>query len=95
MDNSDAERRRIKALKALKERLKKPDDDDVKTSWNEKLNFSEQNEPHTTADTSPLLAINDNHTILLSNEEEVANSQQNASSAVINMANNDASDETK
>jgi len=39
-DNSDSERRRIKALKALKERLKKPEDEDVKTSWNEN-NFSD------------------------------------------------------
>jgi hypothetical protein len=33
-ENSDAERRRLKALKALKERLKKPDEEDeVKTQW--------------------------------------------------------------
>lgn len=33
IENSDAERRRQKALKALKERLKKPDDEDVTTQW--------------------------------------------------------------
>lgn len=34
LENSDAERRRLKALKALKERLKKPgEDDDLKTQW--------------------------------------------------------------
>lgn len=34
IENSDAERRRLKALKALKERLKKPgEDDDLKTQW--------------------------------------------------------------
>ncbi len=34
-ENSDAERRRLKALKALKERLKKPDEeDDMKAQWN-------------------------------------------------------------
>jgi hypothetical protein len=33
-ENSDAERRRLKALKALKERLKKPDEeDDMKAQW--------------------------------------------------------------
>ncbi len=33
IENSDAERRRQKALKALKERLKKPDDEDVANQW--------------------------------------------------------------
>lgn len=33
IENVDAERRRQKALKALKERLKKPDDDDVRAQW--------------------------------------------------------------
>lgn len=33
IENSDAERRRQKALKALKERLKKPDDEDVTNQW--------------------------------------------------------------
>lgn len=33
IENSDAERRRQKALKALKERLKKPDEEDVANQW--------------------------------------------------------------
>lgn len=52
IDNSDAERRRLKALKALKERLKKPgEDDDLKTQWSsdttsliEQAVVSEENE---------------------------------------------------
>ena len=35
-ENSDAERRRLKALKALKERLKKPDEEDgMGTQWSD------------------------------------------------------------
>jgi len=36
IENSDAERRRQKALKALKERLKKPDEEDVANQWVDK-----------------------------------------------------------
>ena len=36
VDNSDAERRRLKALKALKERLKKPgEEDEIKSQWSD------------------------------------------------------------
>jgi hypothetical protein len=77
-DNSDAERRRIKALKALKERLKTPDDDDVKTSWDEK-NFVEQNEITTDVVTDT------NHSLVQSDSQNIASTQE----AVINMTDND------
>lgn len=50
VDNSDAERRRLKALKALKERLKKPgEEDDIKSQWSDTTALLEQ----------PVLEINE------------------------------------
>ena len=90
-DNSDAERRRIKALKALKERLKTPDDDDVKSSWNEK-NFAEQNEniSNVIIDTTHSLMQPEN---VVSTEEAVVNIPNNINNN--NNNNNPGSEETK
>lgn len=54
----DAERRRLKALKALKERLKKPDEeDDPKTQWAENNNASAEISIDNTTDINEKLLI--------------------------------------
>ncbi len=90
-DNSDAERRRIKALKALKERLKKPDDDDVKTSWNDKNFVEEQNEniSDVITDIAHSLTPSDSQNIV-SNQDTIINMASNN-----NDINNSVSEETK
>lgn len=60
IENSDAERRRQKALKALKERLKKPDEEDVANQWVDK----------NTNESVPLMETNtENNTNIKTNEK--------------------------
>lgn len=72
IENSDAERRRQKALKALKERLKKPDDDDVTTQWAMERTTQEQQaqQQPLLASSEPLSESNSSTQLLIETKQE-------------------------